>query len=187
MQYPPIDRWNQNPLRCPQPPISLLFERYGLHTLLLIIRCRFRSYCTSPHASVSPHARPPVFGAMPPPHQNPHSGPTDGYRPHNAFHALSPHDNTVPLIHHHNTLIRQPSAQVISTLLIPPTDKPAVHNKSLHLPCGGIGKALCHRTSSHKTPSTRWTKKATCMYWHTPALSCCNKYGSPVTILCSRI
>ena len=32
---------------------------------------------------------PPVFGAMPPPHQNPHSGPTDGYRPHNAFHALS--------------------------------------------------------------------------------------------------
>ena len=32
MQYPPIDRWNQNPLRCPQPPFHSYLKRYGLHT-----------------------------------------------------------------------------------------------------------------------------------------------------------
>lgn len=44
MQYPPIDRWNQNPLRCPQPPFHSYLKRYGLHTPADIIRCRFRSY-----------------------------------------------------------------------------------------------------------------------------------------------
>ena len=29
---PPIDRCNQNPLRCPQPPFHSYLKRYGLHT-----------------------------------------------------------------------------------------------------------------------------------------------------------
>ena len=41
-QYSPIDRWNQNLLRCPQPPFHSYLKRYGLHTPA-IIRCRFRS------------------------------------------------------------------------------------------------------------------------------------------------
>lgn len=31
-QYSPIDRWNQNLLRCPQPPFHSYLKRYGLHT-----------------------------------------------------------------------------------------------------------------------------------------------------------
>lgn len=41
-QYSPIDRWNQNLLRCPQPPFHSYLKGTA-STLLLIIRCRFRS------------------------------------------------------------------------------------------------------------------------------------------------
>lgn len=41
-QYSPIDRRNQNLLRCPQPPFHSYLKGTA-STLLLIIRCRFRS------------------------------------------------------------------------------------------------------------------------------------------------
>ena len=56
-QYSPIDRWNQNPLRCPQPPFHSYLKRYGLPTPA-DLRCRFRSVshfssckCFSPRSS----------------------------------------------------------------------------------------------------------------------------------------
>ena len=119
MQYPPIDRWNQNPLRCPQPPFHSYLKRYGLHTpadytlpfpfiLALLLtqaflhtlvrlsseQChRLIKILTPVRRTVTGH----ITLSMP------------------FLHMIIPS----LLIHHHNTLIRQPSAQVISTLLIP--------------------------------------------------------------------
>lgn len=119
MQYPPIDRWNQNPLRCPQPPFHSYLKRYGLHTPAdYTLPFPFILALLLPQAFLHTLVR------------------LSSEQCHRLIKILTPVRRTVTghitlsmpflhmiipslLIHHHNTLIRQPSAQVISTLLIP--------------------------------------------------------------------